>query len=88
MKTSDTTYFRNRKAPGPLSVKVGDTVTYTRYFLKSIHAAPTDDMWRRTGTVIEVLGNYARVLWDGENEPRGVLTSNLAHPGANLRHCE
>ena len=88
MSPNNQAYFRSRKAPGPLAVKVGDTVAYTRYFLKSIGMPPTDDMWRQRGTVAEVNGNYARVLWDGEDEPRGVLTNNLAHPGANLRHCE
>ena len=87
MNNSDA-YFRSRKAPGPLAVKVGDQVSYTRYFLKCIGAGPTDDLWRRRGEVKEVNGDIARVLWDGDDEPRGVRTCNLACPGPNLRFCE
>jgi len=88
MNANDQAYFRSRKAPGPLAVKEGDPVTYTRYFLKSIGAPLTDDMWRRRGVVIGTKDNLARVQWDGEEESHWVLTNNLAIPGANLRHCE
>ena len=72
----------------PLAVKPGDTVAYTKRFLKSIGMPPTDPSWRQYGVVTTVEGNYAKVLWDGDHEPRGVLTNNLAFPGANLRYCE
>lgn len=85
---NDDAYFRSRKAPGPLDVKEGDRVSYTRYFLKCIGVLPTDDMWRRRGTVKGVKGRLVMVLWDGENEPMSVLSTNLAHPGPNLRFCE
>lgn len=81
-------YFSSHKAPGPLPLEVGDRVSYTRYFLKCIMMPPTDDMWHQRGVVIKVEGTFARIKWDGEDEPRSVLTNNLARPGPNLRFCE
>ena len=81
-------YFRSRRAPGPISLKVGDRVSYTRYFLKSIGAEATSDLWRRRGVVTEVGSWCVYVKWDGEDEPKGVRSENLALPGPNLRFCE
>lgn len=63
-----------------MPIKIGDTVGYAKPFLRSIHASPTDDMWRARGTV-EAIREY------GKNIPaiayvRGFETSNedgLAH---------
>lgn len=81
-------YFRSRKAPGPLDVKVGDKVMYTRYFLLSIRVSATDDSWRDQGEVIEV-GNHdlATVRW-ADGTVMKTKTNNLCYPGPNLRHCE
>jgi hypothetical protein len=84
---SDDAYFRSRKAPGPLEVKIGDRVAYARYFLKCLGTPATDDAWRRRGTVVSVENGVAQVHWDGSDGPIRVLTSNLAFPGPNLRFC-
>jgi len=80
-------YFRSRKAPGPLTVKTGETVAYTRYWLLAVGTRPTDDLWRRRGTVVDVERDVALVRWNDGTEAR-VLTSNLAHVGANSRFCD
>lgn len=68
------------------SVKVGDRVAFRHSFLKSIHAAATDEKWHKRGEVKEVQSNpnVAKVLWDGESETSLVLMANLAHVGANI----
>lgn len=87
-------HFENRKPNGPLSVKVGDTVAYARYFLQCIGTGPTSDLWRARGKVTGLLGGegelsaWPYVLWEGEDEPRLVNPGNLAFPGPNLRFCE
>jgi hypothetical protein len=82
-------YFRSTKAPGPLETMVDREVAYTRYFLKQIGVPATDPMWRQRGIVKEVRDDrFALVQWNDGEEPRLVATSNLAHPGPNLRFCE
>jgi len=68
-------------------MKPGDRVAYAKHFLKCIFAGPTDEMWHRRGTIVSTEGNIAKVLWDGDHEPVSVLTTNLAHPGPNIRFC-
>lgn len=85
---ADYSYFQSRKPPPPLKAKVGDRVAYTRYFLKAIGSFPTDEAWRLHGTVTEVKEPIAYVLWDGEDKPKAVGLTNLAHPGPNLAYCE
>jgi len=87
-------HFESRKPNGPLTVKVGDTVAFARYFLQCIGEGPTSDLWRARGKVTGLLGGkgelstWPYILWEGEDEPRLVNPSNLAFPGANLRFCE
>lgn len=83
-------YFRTTKPWPPLSCAPGDVVTYTRYWLRSIGAPPTDDLWRQRGTVVELRhGTFALVLFDDETEARLVHRGNLALAGVpSLRLCE
>jgi len=73
-------YFKTTQAPGPLDVKVGDEVCYTRYFLKQITNSPTDPLWFERGKVIRVKKhNIVIVRWnDGREVP--VKTHALAFP--------
>lgn len=66
---------------------VGDRVGYARKFLKSIGAGPTDESWKRKGTVTAVK-NYPRdvqpviqVHWD-DGTDGGALESALAKLGS------
>lgn len=56
-------------------LKVGDTVKYKASFIKSTQLPY--DIASRTGVIKEIkpLGKkeYAKVLWEGESEPKGVL---------------
>jgi hypothetical protein len=88
MKRNEQVYFINRKPPGPISLNVGDRVSYTRYFLKVIGIPATHEMWCRRGIVVEIKDWCVYVLWEGEKEPIGVRSDNLAIPGPNLRFCE
>ena len=81
-------YFRSTKAPGPLDVKVGDRVAWTRYCCKQIGIGVTDPMWGQRGEVKELRGPWVLVKWDDEDEPSLTSSTTLAFPTANLRFCE
>ena len=81
-------YFRSTKPRGPLDVKVGEEVAWTRYSLLQIGAGATDPMWGQRGRVVELRPPWALVEWDGEEKPRLVSTTTLAYPTANPRFCE
>lgn len=89
-------YFRSTKRPGPLDVRPGDVVGFTRYHCLQLGLSPTDSMWSLRGTVIELRGApsedgkpvWAFIQFEGEDAPRCVARGNLAIPGPNLRWCE
>jgi hypothetical protein len=84
-------YFNSRKCPGPIQgLKVGEEVSYTRYFLLQTCTPATDDMWRARGEVVELHANgvWARVHWKGEEGPRLIALQHLARPGANTRFAD
>ena len=63
--------------------KSGDRVMYSAAFLKATFQH-VGDIPFRVGTVAEVFehisptaGQYLTVLWDGKDEPKGVLACNL-----------
>ena len=88
MNANNQAYFRSRKPPKALKANVGDRVAYTRYFLKCIGTPPNDAAWHRRGTIESISGRIATVKWDDDPDSMGVLLTNLARPGPNLRFCE
>lgn len=65
-------------------IQAGSKVAYSKAFLRSIMASPTDPMWRARGEVksIKKLGSFdvAIIKWDlgyGERLPEKVRTGNL-----------
>lgn len=68
--------------------KIGDRVGFSADFIQSVGSGPTDDLWRKHGVVIGLMGDkLVRVKFDGEEEPKAVSACNLAKPGT-LRYVK
>lgn len=83
-------YFSTHKNPGPLAVKVGDSVAYCQYALRQLADGPTDPLCHRRGVVVAVnVGpssmHLVKVQWDDADEPQSISSGALAFPGPNLR---
>lgn len=84
-------YFATRRAPGQWLPR-STTVAYTRYFLRCIGTPPTDPMWHRRGTIVDVKNDrLVYVLWHdwAPGDTRELIAlANLANVGANTRFSD
>jgi len=83
-----TVWIESLPAAPPPDFKVGDTVTYIRYFLKCIFVYATDPLWDARGKVIrmcEAKGyeTWPYVLWENDPTPKMVNPNNIAHVGGS-----
>lgn len=72
------------------TLKAGDRVAYSAAFLRSIGAQTGDAGFvRGTYQGEQKVGQrmFARVLWDGDDEPKLVCRPNIAPVGPNMEFC-